>query len=117
MTRLSEPSISLICLHRVNGSLYLDQANIREEVAENTKPDMALTKMFLRQSINIQKREVVNYFNNNSSLLSWSSWKEVAALRHVFPVVFEDGICKLKEIKYILKLDPKTGLEIKKEDQ
>jgi len=76
-----------------------------------------MTRMFLRQSINIQKREVVDYFNKNSSLLSWSNWKEVAALRDVFPVVFEDGICKLNEIKYILNLDPKTGLEIKKEDQ
>ncbi len=117
MTRLSEPSVSLICLHRINGNLYLDYIATQDQIDENTKPDKDLIKKILRQSISIQKRQVVDFFNKNSSSLSWSHWKEVAALKHVFPVVFEEGTCRLDEIKYILRLDTKTGLETKQEDQ
>jgi CRISPR-associated endonuclease/helicase Cas3 len=117
MTRDAEPSISLICLHRVDENLYLDPANTEMPLDIKTKPDKDLTKELLKHSVNLQHRTVVDYFKDGSHGTKWKEWKEVAALKYSVPIVFENGRCKLEGMKYALVLDRQTGLEIQKENQ
>jgi CRISPR-associated endonuclease/helicase Cas3 len=117
MTRLAEPSVSLICLHSVNGNLYIDPANTRKALDKTVKPDKDLVKELLKHSVNLQHHRVVEYFSKNKPELNWKEWKEVAALKYVTPIVFEDGRCTLEGTKYTLVLDRQRGLEIQKEDQ
>ena len=116
MTRLAEPSISLICLHRVNNNIYLDPENAKELLDTTIKPDTDLVKKLLGQSVSVQHRTVVQHFSENEPELRWKEWKEVAALKYSVPIVFENGRCKLTGTKYTLVLDRKTGLKIEKED-
>ncbi|MBI5965492.1 MAG: CRISPR-associated helicase Cas3' [Chloroflexi bacterium] len=117
MTRDADPSISLICLHRVNGDLYLDTEGITNPLDISTKPDKDLVKQLLRQNINVQNRTVLDAFAYKDPELTWKHWKEVAALKYAMPVIFENGRCKLEGKKYALILDRQTGLTILKEEQ
>jgi CRISPR-associated endonuclease/helicase Cas3 len=117
MTRDAEPSISLICLHRVGEKLYLDPANTETPLDTTAKPDKDLVKELLRRSVSLQHYAVVDHFKDDSHGAKWKEWKEVAALKYSVPIVFENGRCKLEEIKYTLVLDRQTGITIQKEDQ
>jgi CRISPR-associated endonuclease/helicase Cas3 len=112
-TRDADPSISLICLHRVNGTLYLDPEG-SVSLDPSTKPDKELIKQFLRQSINVQNRMVIDYFSTHKHEFAW---KEIAALKFSQPVVFENGRYAIEGKKYVLILDRLTGLTIQKENQ
>src|SRR5690606_32732903 len=115
-TRSADPSISLICLHRANGALYLDPEGGTTPLDITAKPDKELVKQLLRQSISVQNRKVMDYFSENKPEFTW---KETAALKYATPVVFEDGRFSftLKDKKYVMVLDRNTGLTIQKEDQ
>ncbi len=117
MTRLAEPGISVICLHRVNGNLYLDPNDLKTPLNTEIKPDKDKVKQLLKHSVNIQHRAVVKYFGEKKPEIHWKHWREVAALKYSTPLVFENGKCKLEGSKYTLVLSRETGLEIQKEDQ
>jgi hypothetical protein len=115
-TRNAEPSVTLICLHRVAEGISLgpEDASLLEP---SHKPEKDVVRQLLRQSVNVQKRVVVDYFVNHNPEPSWKDWKEVAALKYVFPIVFENGRYPLAGTKYALILDRHTGLTIQKEEQ
>ncbi len=117
MTRDADPSISLICLHRVNENLYLDTEGNTNPLNISTKPDKDLVKQLLRQNINVQNQTVLYAFANKDPELTWKHWKEVATLKYTMPVIFENGRYKLEGKKYALILDRQTGLTILKEEQ
>jgi CRISPR-associated endonuclease/helicase Cas3 len=117
MTRDADPSISLICIHRINGNLHLDTEGNTNPLDISTKPDKDLVKQLLRQNINVQNRTVLDAFAYKDPELTWKHWKEVAALKYVMPVIFENGRCELEGKKYALILDRQTGLTILKEEQ
>ena len=114
MTRDADPSISLICLHRVNGVLYLNPEGDGTPLDISAKPDKELIKLLLRQSISVQNRKVIDYFTENKPEFTW---KETAALKYAIPVIFEEGRFTLKDKKYFMILDRTTGLTIQKEEQ
>lgn len=115
-TRNADPSISLICLHRVNGGLYLDPEGGVTQLDTSAKPDKELVKQLLRRSISVQNRTVIDYFTDNKPEFTW---KETAALKYSTPVIFENGrfTFTFKDKKYVLMLDRQTGLTIQKEEQ
>lgn len=117
MTRLAEPSVSLICLHRINGKLLLEPDDETNPLNDTIKPDRELAKELLKHSVNLQHYAVVKHFSEKETNVSWKGWKEVAALKYAVPIAFEDGRCKLEGTKYTLVLDRQTGLVIQKEDQ
>lgn len=117
MTRLAEPSVSLICLHRVNGKLFLDPNGETTSLDNAARPEKELVKELLKHSVNLQHYAVVKHFNEKESNVTWKGWKEVAALKYTTPIAFEDGKCKLDGTKYTLIVDRQTGLVIQKEDQ
>jgi CRISPR-associated endonuclease/helicase Cas3 len=115
-TRNSEPSVTLVCLHRVGNEIFLDPEG-EAPLDASHKPEKEVVRKLLRQSVGVQKRVVVDYFTNNTPEFSWKGWKEVAALKYAFPIVFENGRCPLAGTKYVLVLDRHTGLTIQKEEQ
>jgi CRISPR-associated endonuclease/helicase Cas3 len=115
-TRNSEPSVTLICLHRIGDEISLDPDGT-SLLDISHKPEKDVVRSLLRQSVGVQKRVVVDYFTNHTPELSWKGWKEVAALKYAFPIVFEHGRYPLVGKKYILVLDRHTGLTIQKEEQ
>ena len=117
MTRLAEPSVSLICLHRVNGKLLLEPGDETKPLDTTSKPDRELAKELLKHSVHLQHNAVVKHFSEKEPNVIWKGWRDVAALKYAVPIVFEDGKCKLEGTKYVLVLDRQTGLVIQKEDQ
>ncbi|MCZ2122253.1 MAG: hypothetical protein LC108_08325 [Anaerolineales bacterium] len=113
MTRLTDPTITLICLHQANGKIYLDEEDLSSPLDNTTKPTKDLTKELLRRSISVQHRDIVRYFVNYEP--TWKGWNEVAALKYTIPIVFENGICQLQNSKYAIVLDRQTGITIQKE--
>jgi CRISPR-associated endonuclease/helicase Cas3 len=112
-TRNAEPSISLICLHRINGAVCLDLEGSMP-IDLSVKPDKEFVKQLLRQNINVQNRMVIDYFADNKPEFAW---KETAALKYSIPVIFENGRFALEGKKYVLILDRQTGLTLQKEEQ
>lgn len=117
MTRSADPSVTLICLHRVNGALHLDPEDGANPLETSAKPDKEMVRELLRRSVSVQNRTVVNHYTSREPELAWKGWKEVAALKYAIPIVFEEGRCKLENTKYALVLDRLTGLTIQKEEQ
>lgn len=113
MTRLTDPTITLICLHRVDGKTYLDEEDSSSPLDDTIKPTGDLIKELLRRSISVQHRDIVRYFINHEP--TWKGWKEVAALKYTIPIVFENGICQLQNSKYAIVLNHQTGITIQKE--
>lgn len=107
LTRLIEPSVSLICLHQTpNGPAFEPGA---APVNLAWKPDFETIKQLLRCALTVQRREVVRHFLSSGDY----PWKDTAALSHHFLVVFdENGLCHLPDAPFTLKLDRETGLEI-----
>jgi hypothetical protein len=116
MTRDTEPSVSLICLHKVGENLYLDPQDVSVPVSFVVKPDRELTRKLLRCSINVQNAAVVRHFSEHEPEVKWKGWQDVAALKYTIPIVFENGACTLNGTGYTLILDRRLGLTIQKEN-
>jgi CRISPR-associated endonuclease/helicase Cas3 len=114
-TRSADPSVTLICLHRVGDGISLDPE--ASPLDTSRKPEKDVVRQLLRQSISVQNRRAVDFFINHNTEFSWKDWKEVAALKYAFPIVFENGRYPLTGTNYALILDRQTGLTIQKEEQ
>ncbi len=113
LTRLGSRSVSLICVHRqADGALNTRLDGSGFSMRKGDQPDHKGTKAMLRASISIQHPSVVNAFLD---LEPPAGWKKSSALRFHRLAVFENGVCQIKGIPYLLKLDPTLGLLIEKE--
>ena len=111
LTRLAEPSISLICLHSTPAGLALEPDGRGAPLNLETRPDHALVEQFALRAVNISRREVIQHFQN---LPAPAGWNQIAALRFHQPVIFKDGVCVLGEAGIVLYLDRHIGLSIEK---
>ncbi len=111
VTRLTEPTATVICLWEKDGKTYLDETFTRE-IDLNKQTYLEQTKELLRYSVSVSKKSVVfELFKDEVP----TGWKESALLRHHRVLKFdENGICR--KFKHIFKLDKKLGLQITKED-
>lgn len=101
------PSVVLVCFYRNNGDTVLLDGDYPLNLEE--KPGFEAVNHALRSQISISNRKVVAYFNAQPKN---EAWKEIPALRFAYPVIFEEGLCKLSE-ELVLILDPQLGLVIK----
>ncbi len=116
LTRLSDPGVPLICLHQTANGIALDPDSAGAPVDLNSRPSLQQVKDLLRRSVNVQRREVVDYFLNQ--VQPPSNWKKSAALRNHFPIIFDaNGEYHLEEAKMTLKLSRELGLEFRKEEK
>jgi CRISPR-associated endonuclease/helicase Cas3 len=113
LTRMAEPGVSLICLHRAGDGLSLEPDSESGRIDLDKKPNRQQTRELLRYVVTIQRHDIVDYFANQGE---HPAWKEVAALRYHYPVIFdEDGLYHLEGTSLTLFLSRETGLEIRKE--
>lgn len=119
LTRLAEPSVSLICLHETAQGLALDADGTGATVSIKKRPNLQLARKLLMRAITVQHWDVVEYFVKNTSRLTSAAWRESAAVRYHYPVVFDQNHeYKPEGGNFILKLTRELGLEVfKKEDQ
>lgn len=113
LTREAPPGTNLVCLHRLeNGQIVLDPDNPETLIDIEHEPVRDQVKDFLRCVVQVQRPDIVQYFNNQPKL---DAWKKVAALRYHHIVVFEHGRARLEGTPLILCLDRKLGLSFQKE--
>ncbi|MFH2102440.1 MAG: CRISPR-associated helicase Cas3' [Chloroflexota bacterium] len=117
LTRLAEPSVALICLHDTVQGFAFDADGTGAPVEIKKRPNLQLAKKLLRRAVNVQRRDVVEYFVKN--VKTSAAWRESAAVRYHYPVVFDQNDeCQPEGAGFTLKLTRELGLEVfKKEDQ
>lgn len=112
-TRDIDPGITLVCLHREEGELFLltEAGNLPVDLNANVPEDQL--RDYHLNTITLQHRYVFQYFINQPVP---AAWRDQAALRTCRSVVFDDGVCALGG-KYTLKLSRESGLEIIKTEE
>jgi uncharacterized protein Usg len=111
VTRLAEPTATIICLWEKAGKVYFDEA-FEREIDLNQKPYLEKTKELLRYSVGVSKKSVVfELFKDEVP----PGWKESALLRPHRVLKFDENrICR--KFGHIFTLDKNLGLKITKED-
>lgn len=101
-----QPSVQLVCFVIHDG-----QPCLLDELYP-CRPDQNLAGPAvlhaLRSMVSVSKQEVVKYFRGRPR---HEAWKNQPALRHAYPVVFEDGKCSLGD-RIELILDELAGLTV-----
>lgn len=113
LTREAPPGVSLVCLHLLqDGQIALDPGNPETVIDLNQEPSWKQVKDLLRRVAQVQRFDIVQYFNNQPKP---KYWEKMAALRYHHLVVFEDGRARLEGTPLILCLDRELGLSFQKE--
>lgn len=114
MTRLSPPSVSVVCLHETGAGLALepDGGGPVIDLARHPGPD--LTQQLAMHSVGVTHRGIVSHLLAEEAPVGW---REHPLLRHHRVAVFKGGVCSVSGIPYQLQLDRELGLQIHKEVQ
>lgn len=110
VTRLTEPTATVICLWKNNDKVFLDE-NFKREIDLNKKPFPNQTKELLRYSVSVSMKSVVFEFFKEKVP---NGWEESALLRHHRTLKFDENRNCVK-FGHIFRLDEKLGLTITKE--
>ncbi|ACZ40837.1 CRISPR-associated helicase/endonuclease Cas3 [Sphaerobacter thermophilus] len=107
LTRLTPPSVSVVCLFDVDGRLALDPAG-REVIDLSEPPSLNLTRRLLARSVTLSDRRVVPELLTTDPP---TAWRESALLRHQ-RLILLDSSGRASVGKYALRLDPELGLVV-----
>jgi CRISPR-associated endonuclease/helicase Cas3 len=111
LTRLADPSVSLICLHQTPRGAAFDAGGTGAPIDVTQCPTLDQARELLRCAVSVQRRQVVNYFTNQVHLTP--VWQQSALVRHHYPVVFDQhGICHPEGANFSLRLTHEFGLEV-----
>ncbi len=113
LTRLSPPSVQMVCLHDVSGALFTDPCG-GDRVDLTAPPSDELARTLARYVVSVSHRGLVPYLRQ---LESPAAWKRHPYLRVCVPVVFVDGVCSLPNAPWALTLTRHLGLQIGKEER
>jgi CRISPR-associated endonuclease/helicase Cas3 len=113
LTRLTPPSISLVCLHRTAAGLTLNPDGSGPVVNLEQEPGASLTREMALATATVSHPAAVRHFRNEPVP---SGWKDHPLLHDHRPAIFTDGVCRLSESGRILRLDRELGLEISREE-
>ena len=113
LTRLIQPGVSLVCLHRVGERLNVEPDGTGVWVNLNQQPSRPVLKALLQHTVSVRRHEVVDYFIQRDIP---DAWKDIPALRYHYPVIFEEGKAVLEGSSCVLYLTKELGLRIEKED-
>jgi len=101
VTRLGEPSVTVVLLERRDGKLYSLQG---ERVSLKQQPTFVQAKELLRTAVSLSNRDVFDYLAEKPV----AGWKESALLRHVRVLELEDKKCVLGKLE--VRLDDELGV-------
>lgn len=123
MTRSDRPGLSIVCLHRVDGLLYLDPDDLSSRYDPTVPLDKRMIRDLARQTVTIRRRDVEKLLlaepRDEQIRDILTRWRRIAALRYHRVVIFDHGKCRLYGTSFVLELnkDSKLGLQICKEEQ
>jgi len=108
-TRLIAPSVQIVPLHRQpDGSFNLEPDGSGERLTENATPLTFQIKSILKYTLTVHNPRLVNLLAGEST-----PWRQHAALRYTYPLIFENGRCIYQDL--ILTIDPVFGFRVDKE--
>lgn len=113
-TRLSEPSVQVVCLHLVDGRIYTEPDGSGEPIELSQTPDFALGRQLIERTVTISHRGIVKYFAEQDPP---DAWKHSSLLRHHRLAVFHHGIAVLCGCKWQLRYDETLGIIIEKAEE
>lgn len=111
LTRLSDPSVSLACLHEIKGSLNTEPDGSGQTIKLDVKPDNLLTGHLAQHTITLAHRGLFKYYSAQEAP---DGWREHSLLHDHRVAVFSQGICELPGTSYTLRLTRELGLEVLK---
>ncbi|MBN1877693.1 MAG: CRISPR-associated helicase Cas3' [Anaerolineae bacterium] len=111
LTRLTRPTVTLVCLHQQEDSTLTTDRNGGQSVSLAACPTRDMTKFLVQQTVSVSTYPVVKYFLAQESP---SGWQDHALLRYYRAAIFIQGRCDAGE--YELILDPREGLLIQKKE-
>ncbi len=110
LTRLAQPSVTLVCLHERGGQLTLD-AQGEVPVDLTRAPGREAVKALVQRSVKVTTYPVVRHFLAQQAP---EGWREHPMLRYCRAATFQDGRCDIGGQR--LLLDPKLGLLVEREE-
>lgn len=108
LTRLSLPSVSLVCLHREGERVLAEPQG--PEICLDAAPDDAQTRLLARRTVSVTHRGAVAALRDAACP---AAWQRHPLLRHCRAVLFTDGVARIGP--YVLHLSREVGLEIQRE--
>ncbi len=112
-TRLIEPTVQVICLHRVGAGVALEpDGSLPVDLARRAEPHR-----LLRYVVSIRHRGVFQQLVEGQEYALPKAWADEPALRYHRVAVFTDGLCRIAGTRFVLRLTREFGLEILKEDE
>jgi len=112
LTRLGDPTITLVCLHETPRGLVLEPEAWRV-VDLNSEPGNDLTRDLVQHSVSVSHWQLVDLFAHQEAPVGW---REHPLLRYDRPAIFRQGVCRVEGTGYVLTLSRELGLQITKED-
>ncbi len=113
-TRLIDPGVQIVCLHRQHdGSLNLEPDGSGVVVSLDVEPSGKEVKEILQYLLTIHDYRLVRLLATETP-----PWRRQASLRYVFPLVFEDSVCRRFQSEgLLLTLDRTLGFRIQKAEK
>jgi hypothetical protein len=108
LTRLTEPSVTCVCLFGDRGDAYID-ASRTKPVDFEKKPDVQLTRQLLNRSLTVADKSLFRILCSNIDIPA--AWRKNVILRNVRPI-FLDTNFKARIGEVSLLCDPEFGLQI-----
>jgi CRISPR-associated endonuclease/helicase Cas3 len=105
-TRLTRPSITVVCAHRRGGELFLDDGS---PLDVQGRPGREVVRSARRSSLSLQRWEWFDHFRRQPVPEPWTS---VAALRDCRLAVFQEGALEVPGLRTRLRLSPDLGLVV-----
>lgn len=103
-TRLTRPSITVVCARRVDGGLVLSDGTVLDPAA---RPGRDLVRALRMDSVIVQRWE---WFDHLRRQPVPAGWRDVGALRDCRLAVFEEGRMGAPGLRSTLLLSPELGL-------
>ncbi|MBN1319014.1 MAG: CRISPR-associated helicase Cas3', partial [Anaerolineales bacterium] len=114
LTRLIQPSVSVVCLHDTERGLCLGDDGIGPLINLDRKPDSGLTRQLVQHTVSISHRGVVKRLLEQPIP---AGWQRHTLLRTHRAAIFIDGVCTIDGSPYSLRLSRTMGLEIIKQQE
>ena len=111
VTRLTEPTVTIICLWAKGVKIYLDEQFTRQ-IDLSKKPSLETTKELLKCSVGVSNKGVVFKFWAEEVPLGW---RNSALLRNHRVVLFDENR-NCEKFSYTFRLDENLGLQITKKE-
>jgi CRISPR-associated endonuclease/helicase Cas3 len=118
LTRFERPGTRVVFLHRVGGSLYLDEQGSTPIDLTNA-PSRTDAIRIASMSLTTRDRTVERWLNATaegeiSDLLR--CWERIPELRHLRIAVLDQGTCTVPDTRINLRLSRRYGLEISRDE-